>query len=212
LWSAVGELKRAKSRISDLEDEVDRLSDEVEESSESRESLLRLMESYKGGAYEEILSELSVILKAQQMKEEWEEQGARVEKVRVEVENSPKSVPLKFRVQSQVKAIISIGETDGVRQGMRFRVLDPELLDPYGIITVLELAPSGALCEMSDEFDSAIWGEVVDCVKNGESKIIEMPRNVLDPVIPSNLRSLEPEIAEKLAESIRSIPETEVYI
>jgi hypothetical protein len=181
------------------------LREELEEAKDERDSALRLMENYKRDAYDEVLSDLYIIVKALERKDSWMENGACVTQVSVDIEDVENNLSLPERVNRFSNINIDIGSKDGVIEGMRFSVFDPSITFNYGKILVKDTGENGSLCKLVEGYDRSLWSEVVSSINDEVNRVINIKDNRIVPIIPEEVEEAKPDALEELRRAVEYV-------
>ena len=144
--SVLGYSLRQKSRqTSSLSEQVHDLEAQLAEMNLREESLLRLMETYKRAAYADVIEHLQRLLILTAKRQQWQEAGACVTKLRVGVYSDADSIDPEFAARERIDVLINIGAQADVDRNMQFVVKDATVPISYGIVSVREVYDEGAI-------------------------------------------------------------------
>lgn len=180
------------------EAELNRLQSANDDLVTEKESLLRLMESYKSQAYSDIVEKLRLTLYAHVAMSRLTERATRVVKARVDSSKAPNSAPLDVKMFHRTSAVINAGQSDGVMDGMQFEVIDDQTSQVYSVITVSAVHDQASECSVESDYDKVFWSEVIDKLDSDSDGLVDLPQNKLSPLLPTSIAELDPEAAQQL--------------
>jgi len=205
IYSLTARLSEQSAESAEVQSKNEGLREELEEAKDERDSALRLMENYKRDAYDEVLSDLYIIVKALERKDSWMENGACVTQVSVDIEDVENNLSLPERVNRFSNINIDIGSKDGVIEGMRFSVFDPSITFNYGKILVKDTGENGSLCKLVEGYDRSLWSEVVSSINDEVNRVINIKYNRIVPIIPEEVEEAKPDALEELRRAVEYV-------
>ena len=202
----INEFRVIRNERNSLKMKVAELSSNNDSLQQTEDSLLRLMESYKSDAQEDIFNRLKQLAVFSIKREQWKAK-AKVERFRIE--NLSKNSE-EINIIDRTTVIINLGNQDEAMKGMQFLVQDPTDNAKYGIIRIEECFDAGSSCSIIELNHPAFWSEVVKV--NGsmetEERIIDAPTNIIVPYTP--FKELNTESAKQIVEWIQNLEDVEL--
>lgn len=192
------ELIKEHKLASTLRDQAETLNKQLDEAKQREESLLRLMESYKRAAYTEVLDHLNRLLLLIVKRQQWQEKGAKVLKIKIKQYSGAENIDPDFAVRERIEVIINIGTQSNVCEGMEFLVRDPSVPIEYGLISVRKAHSDGSICILNEELDASFWSQIMQAAEQGKPSIFDAPDNCIVPNLPHVLDSVTPELAQNI--------------
>jgi len=207
IYSLTSWLNEKSDTLTEVRSDNESLRKELEDLQDERDSAFRMMKEYRSKAYNDVLSNLYLVVSALKEKESWINKEAKVIQVSINSVNTDEYLSLPERISELSKIHINIGYNDGVIEDMRFKVVDTSRTVNYGRIIVDEVGDTGSICSLTEGFENPLWSELRDCIKNDESKVIDIRDNCILPVIPNEIENVEYGELEDLRKAIEYISE-----
>lgn len=191
--------------LNEANTEVARLNLLNESLGEDKESLLRLMESYKSSAYVDIVDQLETFLHARISLSELEGARLQAERARIDSEASPNDVPADIKMTHRAIIIISGGKEQGVREGMSFHVVDPDTGATYAVLSATEVHASASECSVIGQYDNVFMSEILEKLNSDTSGTVALTSNRLIPLMPDGLSEMDADSARQLLSALQDV-------
>lgn len=191
-------IKGDETTQSEQEDKISELEQAKEELEEENSSLLRLMETYKTQAYDDIVEKLRLTLYAHLAMSRLSERGIRAVKAKIDSSKTVDNALLDVKMFHRATVIIDAGRSDGVMKGMQFEVVDTQTNQVYSIVRVSEVHNHASECSVESDYDKVFWSDVIKKLDSNSDGIVDLPGNKLAPLVSTNLSELDQEAAQQL--------------
>ena len=205
IWDFENAASTHAASIANAKSDLETCNSKISSLSEDKESLLRLMESYKSSAYVNIVDQLESFLHARISLSDLEGASLRAERVRIDSEASPNDVPVDIKMTHRITVIVGGGEDHGVREGMSFYVVDPDTEAAYATVSVTEVHTSASECSVVGDYDNVFMSEILEKLRSDTSGIVTLASNKLIPMMPDGLSDMDADSARQLLSALRDV-------